>query len=67
MNFVGLGVQERFRDTFGALISKLLSDYYYVVEFLGCLVFLDLGNCRFLSIGLLLHKRITHCVICETC
>jgi len=66
MNFVGLGVQECFRDTFGALISKLLLDFYYVVEFLGYLIFLDLCNCRFLSIGLLLHKRITHFVIFET-
>jgi len=47
MNFVGLGFQERFRDTFGALISKLLSDFSFVVEFLGYLIFLDLCNRRF--------------------
>jgi len=27
MNFVGIMFSERFRDNFGALISKLLSDF----------------------------------------
>ena len=39
MNFMGIGVEERFRDNCGALISKLLSDFAYVVEFLGYLMF----------------------------
>jgi len=36
---VGIGVQERFRNNFGALISKLLSDFFHVVKFLGYLIF----------------------------
>jgi len=39
MNFMGIGVCERFRDNFGALISKLLSDSPYVVKFLRYLIF----------------------------
>jgi len=39
MNFVGFGVLERFRDNFGALISKLLSEFSYVVRFLSYLIF----------------------------
>jgi len=36
---VGIGVQERFRDNCGALISKLFSDFSHVVKFLSNLVF----------------------------
>jgi len=36
---MGIGVCERFRDNFGALISKLLSDSPYVVKFLRYLIF----------------------------
>jgi len=39
MNFMGIGVGERFRDNFGALISKLLSDSPYVFNFLSYLIF----------------------------
>jgi len=63
MHFVGM----RFNSVVGiilGLISKLLSDFSYVVTFLGYLIFLNLCNCSFLSI--LLHKRITYFVICET-
>jgi len=37
---MGIGIWERFRDSFWALISKLLSDSTYVVEFLSYLIFL---------------------------
>jgi len=40
MNYMGIGLWERFRDNFGALMSKLLSDSSYVVKFLSYLVFL---------------------------
>ena len=37
---MGIGVWERSRDNFGALISKLVSDSPYVVKFLSYLIFL---------------------------
>ena len=36
---MGIGVWERFRDNFRALISKLLSDSPYVVKFVSYLIF----------------------------
>jgi len=40
MNYMEIGVSV-LRDNFESLISRLLSDFSYVVEFLTYLIFLD--------------------------